>query len=148
MCNLYSMTTTKEATRQFPLAFDDRGVNMPALPGIYPDYSAPIIRNNAGSGQIIRGERAMARWGMPSPRSALEGKRTDPGVTNVRNTKSSHWRRWLDVENRCVVPFTSFSELNRSRTAVDHPLGSLSTKAARSPSSPASGCRNGSPSAS
>jgi putative SOS response-associated peptidase YedK len=33
-----------------------------------------------------------------------------PGVTNVRNVASSHWRRWLGVESRCVVPFTSFSE--------------------------------------
>jgi len=27
-----------------------------------------------------------------------------------RNTKSPHWRRWLGVESRCVVPWTSFSE--------------------------------------
>jgi putative SOS response-associated peptidase YedK len=105
MCNLYSMTTTKEAMRQFPLAFDDRGVNMPWQPGIYPDYAAPVVRNYAGAREL-----AMARWGMPSPKSALERKRTDPGVTNVRNTKSSHWRRWLEVESRCLVPFTSFSE--------------------------------------
>ena len=32
------------------------------------------------------------------------------GITNVRNVKSPHWRRWLGIENRCVVPFTSFSE--------------------------------------
>jgi putative SOS response-associated peptidase YedK len=31
-------------------------------------------------------------------------------VTNVRNVKSPHWRRWLGVESRCLVPFTSFSE--------------------------------------
>jgi putative SOS response-associated peptidase YedK len=105
MCNLYSMTTTKEAMRKFPLAFDDRGVNMPSLPGIYPDYAAPIIRNNAGTREL-----AIARWGLPSPSYALEGKDTDPGVTNVRNTIPSHWRRWLGVENRCLVPFTSFSE--------------------------------------
>ena len=47
---------------------------------------------------------------MPSPAFALDGKKCDAGVTNVRNTKSSHWRRWLGVENRCVVPFTSFAE--------------------------------------
>lgn len=58
----------------------------------------------------------MARWGMPSPKFALISKKTgklkstDKGITNVRNTKSPHWRRWLAVENRCVVPFTSFSE--------------------------------------
>jgi len=34
----------------------------------------------------------------------------DPDVTNVRNVSSPHWRRWLGVESRCVVPFTSFSE--------------------------------------
>ena len=52
----------------------------------------------------------MARWGMPSPVFALKGRNSDGGVTNVRNVASSHWRRWLGVESRCVVPFTSFSE--------------------------------------
>ena len=73
---------------------------------MFPDYSAPIVRT-ASDG--VR-ELAMARWGMPSPAFALKGKKTDPGVTNVRNTKSAHWRRWLGPENRCLVPFTSFSE--------------------------------------
>jgi putative SOS response-associated peptidase YedK len=31
-------------------------------------------------------------------------------VTNIRNTKSPHRRRWPGPESRCVVPFTSFSE--------------------------------------
>ena len=52
----------------------------------------------------------MARWGMPSPAFALQGRKADPGVTNVRNAKSPHWRRWLGIESRCVVPFTSFAE--------------------------------------
>ncbi len=34
----------------------------------------------------------------------------DTGVTNIRNTASPHWRRWLGVENRCLVPATAFSE--------------------------------------
>jgi putative SOS response-associated peptidase YedK len=34
----------------------------------------------------------------------------DSGTTNIRNTKSGHWKRWLDPEHRCLVPFTSFSE--------------------------------------
>jgi putative SOS response-associated peptidase YedK len=37
----------------------------------------------------------------------------DGGTTNVRNTNSKHWKRWLEPENRCLVPFTSFSEFNR-----------------------------------
>jgi putative SOS response-associated peptidase YedK len=26
-----------------------------------------------------------------------------------------HWKRWLGIENRCVVPFTSFSEFNKAQ---------------------------------
>ena len=52
---------------------------------------------------------------MPTPPQFLKTaagapKKTDPGITNIRNVKSSHWRRWLGVENCCLVPFTSFSE--------------------------------------
>lgn len=36
----------------------------------------------------------------------------DGGTTNIRNVTSQHWTRWLGVENRCVVPFNSFSEFN------------------------------------
>jgi len=31
-------------------------------------------------------------------------------VPNIRNLASPHWRRWTGVQNRCLVPFTSFSE--------------------------------------
>jgi len=36
----------------------------------------------------------------------------DGGTTNVRNTKSSHWMPWMGVDNRCLVPFTRFAELD------------------------------------
>jgi putative SOS response-associated peptidase YedK len=64
--------------------------NLPLFPGIFPDYSAPIVRN-APNG--VR-ELSTARWGMPSPIFALKGRNSDAGVTNVRNAKSPHWRRW------------------------------------------------------
>jgi putative SOS response-associated peptidase YedK len=73
---------------------------------VFPDYFAPIVRN-APDG--VR-ELTMARWGMPSPAFAIGGKKTDSGVTNIRNGSSGHWRRWLGVPSRCVVPFTSFAE--------------------------------------
>jgi putative SOS response-associated peptidase YedK len=31
-------------------------------------------------------------------------------VTNIRNVKSPHWRRWLGQASRCIVPATSFCE--------------------------------------
>jgi putative SOS response-associated peptidase YedK len=84
---------------------NDRTGNLPPLPGIYPDYFAPIVRHNSEGRELT-----MARWGMPSPIFALKGRNSDSGVTNIRNVSSPHWRRWLGIENRCVVPFTSFSE--------------------------------------
>lgn len=105
MCNLYSVTKGQQAIRELSRAMTDRTGNLPPLPGIFPDYPAPIVRNQADGRELT-----MARWGMPSPVFALKGRNCDPGVTNVRNTASPHWRRWLGVESRCVVPFTSFSE--------------------------------------
>lgn len=116
MCNLYGMTRTQDELRRLfePLPVVDTLGNMPALSQIYPDYTAPIIRNQ-GDGH----ELAMARWGMPTPSQFLVGKKTDRGVTNVRNTKSPHWRRWLGPGNRCLVPLTSFAEPDqRSRENV------------------------------
>ena len=55
----------------------------------------------------------MMRWGMPPP-----PKFGGPPVTNVRNTSSPHWRRWLKPENRCLVPATSFSEYAPEPNAV------------------------------
>ena len=105
MCNLYSLSKGQQAIREMARAMRDLTGNQPPLPGIFPDYAAPIVRNNAGTREL-----SMARWGMPSPVFALKGRNSDPGITNVRNVKSPHWRRWLGVESRCVVPFTSFSE--------------------------------------
>src|SRR5271169_569729 len=106
MCNLCSLTKGQQAIREMTRAMRDVTGNLPLFPGIFPDYSAPIVRN-APDG--VR-ELSTARWGMPSPVFALKGRNSDSGVTNVRNVKSPHWRRWLGVESRCVVPFTSFSE--------------------------------------
>ncbi|WP_223252070.1 SOS response-associated peptidase family protein [Paracoccus mutanolyticus] len=57
--------------------------------------------------------RALARltWGMPTPPQFLKAPGApDPGVTNICNTASPHWRRWLGVQHRCLVPATAFSE--------------------------------------
>jgi putative SOS response-associated peptidase YedK len=105
MCNLYSYTKGQAAIRELAKAMHDRTGNMPSLPGIFPDYAAPIVRNSPEGRELV-----LARWGMPSPILALKGRNCDPGVTNVRNVSSPHWRGWLGLESRCLVPFTSFSE--------------------------------------
>src|SRR6266581_2618156 len=132
MCNLYSQTKGQAAIVALTRALRDSTGNLPILPGIFPDYKAPIVRNAGG----IR-ELAMARWGMPSSQFALmeatkrraatlqaKGKpvdfnellrmEPDSGTTNIRNVSSKHWTRWLGPENRCVVPLNSFSEFNKA----------------------------------
>lgn len=134
MCNLYSITKNQAAIIEFTQAMRDVSGNLPPMPGVFPDYKAPVVRN-APDGKR---ELAMLRWGMPSSQIAqmeaakkraakLEAKgkpvdfnellrlEPDSGVTNIRNISSKHWKRWLGVEHRCVVPFTSFSEFNRDR---------------------------------
>jgi putative SOS response-associated peptidase YedK len=133
MCNLYSVTKGQAAIREFARAMRDTTGNLPSMPGVFPDYSAPIVRNALDG---VR-ELALARWGMPSSQFALmqsakkraaklEAKgqtfdfkqllrmEPDSGTTNIRNTDSKHWKRWLGVSHRCVVPFTSFSEFNKA----------------------------------
>lgn len=130
MCNLYSMTKNQDAIRSLFRVQQDSTGNLPAMPGIFPDYPAPIVRNTADGREL-----AVARGGMPSSSKALmdatakraakleaKGKQVDfkellrmepdSGTTNIRNTPSKHWKRWLGPESRCLVPFTSFSEFN------------------------------------
>jgi len=129
MCNLYSLSKHQAGVRQLVDALTPEVGNFPPLPGIFPDYAAPIIRTAADG----RRELAMARWGMPSSRKALldsatrradklraKGKAVDfdellrmepdGGTTNIRRTESRHWQPWLGPANRCLVPFTAFNE--------------------------------------
>lgn len=105
VCNLYSMTKGQDAIRALFDDLDDQTGNMAPLPAVFPDQMAPVIYN-----QSARPVMTYMRWGLPTPAFALKNRKTDTGVTNVRNTKSPHWRRWLGTAHRCVVPFTSFCE--------------------------------------
>ena len=97
MCNLYSITTKphRVVSRHEPFVG-----NLPPMPGVFPDYSAPVIRDADGGLELT-----MMSWGMPPP-----PRTGGPPVTNIRNTSSPHWRMWLKRENRCLVPFNSFAE--------------------------------------
>jgi putative SOS response-associated peptidase YedK len=106
MCNLYSITTNQAAIANLFRVINRYVGNLPPMPGVFPDYPAPVVRN-VGTHR----ELTMMRWGMPPP-----PRNGGPPVTNIRNTSSPHWRGWLKPENRCLVPFNSFAEYGRSRT--------------------------------
>ena len=116
MCNLYSMTKGQSAIRNLFRVDRDSAGNLRSMPGIFPDYPAPIVRNAEGGREL-----ALARWGMPSSSKALmdatakraakleaKGKpadfkellrmEPDSGTTNIRNTSSKHWKRCPDSE--------------------------------------------------
>jgi putative SOS response-associated peptidase YedK len=111
MCNLYNLNKGQDALRRyFKVTQDDSG-NQPPLPGIFPDMMAPVIRTDAASGNGVAGRvMEMMRWGMPTPPRYLKPGAIDRGVTNIRDTRSPHWRAWLRPEFRCLVPATAFSE--------------------------------------
>jgi|SRR5579871_4112293 len=98
------MTKSQAAIRELTRAMFDRTGNLPPLPGIYPDYFAPIVRNGADGARGL----VVARGGMPSSQRALldatkkrarkleaNGKpyafnellrmEPDSGTTNIRN---------------------------------------------------------------
>jgi putative SOS response-associated peptidase YedK len=109
MCNLYSVTKGQAAIREFARAMRDLSGNLPPQPGVFPDYTAPIVRNGPdGERELVK-----VRWGMPSPpfvqlkdakerAKKLEAKgkavdfkellrmEPDSGVTNIRNLKLKH----------------------------------------------------------
>jgi putative SOS response-associated peptidase YedK len=100
MCNLYSITTNQEAIRALFRVINRYVGNLAPMPGVFPDYPAPVIRNADAEREMV-----MMRWGMPPPPRAGGFP-----VTNIRNTTSPHWRAWLKPESRCLVPANSFAE--------------------------------------
>jgi putative SOS response-associated peptidase YedK len=110
MCNLYSMTKSREAVTAFTRAMRDRTGNQPPLPAIFPDQLAPVVRTaRDGVREVVT-----MRWGFPPPPA---GKRP---VTNIRNLASSYWRAWMKPEFRCLVPATSFCEYTDTSPKVAH----------------------------
>jgi putative SOS response-associated peptidase YedK len=70
VCNLYNVTTTRDAVMQFTKAFSDKaGWNEPSL-NVYPGYQAPIVRVGED------GQREIARVTWASPISAMSARRT------------------------------------------------------------------------
>jgi len=100
MCNLYSITTNQAAIIAMFRVINRYVGNLPPLPGVFPDYPAPVVRNAGGEREMV-----LMRWGMPPP-----PRTGGPPVTNIRNTSSPHWRGWLKPESRCLVPANSFAE--------------------------------------
>ena len=106
MCNLYSLTKGPQAIRDFARAMRGDVGNMPALPGIFPDYSAPIVRNALRRPRTCHRRAGACAVAKVCHRGAQERSGRDEHPERVLAALA----RWLGVESRCVVPFSSFSE--------------------------------------
>ena len=80
MCNLYSITKNQDAIRRLFKVDLDRTGNLPSMPGVLPDYEAPVVRSQDGQREMVK-----MRWGMPPP-----PKFGGAPITNIRNTSSPH----------------------------------------------------------
>jgi putative SOS response-associated peptidase YedK len=58
MCNLYSITTNQAAIINLFRVVNRYVGNLAPMPGVFPDYPAPVIRNGESGTEL-----AMMRWG-------------------------------------------------------------------------------------
>ncbi len=133
MCNLYTMKLSREEVHclleHYKLigkdwaelfAQDQAAMNESGL--VYPKYPAPVVTVQDGVERLEK-----MRWGMPGPVfPSKDGKVPRPSfITNIRNTASSHWKRWLADTNvasgadkhaggRCIVPAVAFAEPDKT----------------------------------
>ena len=105
MCNLYSLNKNRESVAKMFSIGHNRSIDIPLLPGIFPNYVAPVVR------QATDGERELVNlnWGFVLPQPGKAPRR----FTNVRDDKAmtGFWRE-STATRRCLVPASAFCEPN------------------------------------
>lgn len=114
MCNLYSLTTARDAVGRLFRVPHNRLQQGAPLPAIFPGRMAPVIRASTdGDRELID-----LSWGFVLNQKDRAPKR----VTNVRDDKalvSSFWKDSIGAR-RCLVPATSFAEPKEITPATWH----------------------------
>jgi putative SOS response-associated peptidase YedK len=109
MCNLYSLTTSKDAIARLFRVPHNRAAAYVPLPAIFPGHTAPVVRFAADGER----ELVLMSWGFVLPQPGKAPRR----VTNTRDDKvlgSSFWRDSFQAR-RCLVPASSFCEPHDGR---------------------------------
>ena len=113
MCNLYSMTSAREATARLFRISHNRAAAFEPLRAIFPGHFAPVVRHAAD------GERELVNlsWGFVLPQPGKAPRR----VTNIRDDKArtAFWQDSFKLR-RCLVPATSFCEPREVKPATWH----------------------------
>lgn len=109
MCNLYSLTKSREAIATLFRVSHNRAAAFEPLPAIFPGHMAPVVRPS-GDGER---ELVLMSWGFVLPQAGKAPRR----VTNTRDDKVLDSRFWRDSfeARRCLVPASSFCEPHDGR---------------------------------
>src|SRR3954465_8057279 len=104
MCNLYAVTKGQQAIRELARAMHDTTGNLPPMPAVFPDYAAPVVRNQA------EGERELTlmRWGFPPPPNL--------GTQQYADTKPKKTPVWFALDES--RPLFAFAGIWRPWTGV------------------------------
>ena len=114
MCNLYSMTRSREAMLRLFRVSDNRAVALGPQPAIFPGYVARVVRKAAD------GERELVN--LIGGFVLLQKGRAPRRVTNVRDDKiltSPFWTPSFQ-QRRCLVPASSYCEPKGEKPATWH----------------------------
>ena len=104
MCDSYAMTRSQQAIRDLTRAMVDRTGNLPPLPGIYPDYRAPIVRNGSEGRELVMApmdpipskpsQQSYARWGLFRVERPTTGhgasRRSESRHADLHRTRQRH----------------------------------------------------------
>lgn len=102
MCNLYSITKNQDAIRQVFRVTADSAGNLGSMPGVFPDYEAPVIRNQGEGRELIK-----MRWGKPPPPQF--------GGAPITNIRICHRRIGAAGSNRKIAALCHSTALLNTR---------------------------------
>src|SRR6516225_8821765 len=91
MCNLYSITTNQAAIIALFRVINRYVGNLPPMPGRFPDYPAPVIRNNTDAGT----EMMTMRWDTLPWRRAARCSSEIGAKNDTQDTTVPAYGRWL-----------------------------------------------------
>jgi len=80
LSGLSTITTNQAAIIALFRVMNQHVGNLPPMPGVFPDYPAPVVRSADGEHTLV-----MMRWGMPPP-PRRAGRRSPTSATRHRRT--------------------------------------------------------------
>jgi nucleotidyltransferase/DNA polymerase involved in DNA repair len=91
VCNLYSINTNQAAIIALFRVMNRYVGNLAPMPGVFPDYKAPIVRNGTEGRELTT-----ARWGIPLARDvALAIRSKIKEVTGLNASAGISYNKFL-----------------------------------------------------